>query len=199
MRRLLLSTGVLLALASIGVGILAFSAFGTSDLSSADVSVLKRARSADDQLPERVGDGPSSSQFTNVDEARLAQTTPDARLYVVPGNGGALCLVVAWQDSTGTNCGSPKSLDNGAIYLARPASSDTMDVWGIVADGVQEVGRVPVENNAFAFHGPASVSLPLKSDSELRQLYIGSLQGCSSQLRINLRDSRGRQRVASRA
>lgn len=176
MRRLLAPTVVLLALASIGVGILAFSASGTSDLSSANVSVLKRAKSADDQLPEQVVDGHSSSQFANVDEARLAQTTPDARLYVVPGERGALCLVVAWQDSTGTNCGSPESLDNGAIYLARPTPNDTMDVWGIVADGVHDVGGIPVVNNTFAFHGPTSASLPLRSGSELRQLYIGSLQ-----------------------
>lgn len=175
-RRLLVPTGTLLALACIGVRILAFSASGTSDLSSANVSVFKRAGSADDQLPEQVVDRPSASQLTNIDEARLAQTTPDARLYLVPGEGGALCLVVAWQDSTGTNCGSPESLDNGAIYLARPASNDTMDVWGIVADGVQDVGGIPVENNTFAFHGPASASLTLRSGSELRQLSIGSLQ-----------------------
>lgn len=98
-RRLLVPTGTLLALACIGVRILAFSASGTSDLSSANVSVFKRAGSADDQLPEQVVDRPSASQLTNIDEARLAQTTPDARLYLVPGEGGALCLVVAWQDS----------------------------------------------------------------------------------------------------
>jgi hypothetical protein len=51
-----------------------------------------------------------------------------------------------------------------------------MDVWGIVADGVDEVGGISVENNTFAFHGPTSASLPLRSGSELRQLYVGSLQ-----------------------
>lgn len=176
MRRVLVWMGALLSLACIGVGILAFSTSGTSDLSSANVSMLKRARSADDQLPEQVVGGRFVEPIRNVDEARLAQTTPDARLYVAPGEGRALCLVVVWQDSTGTNCGSPESLDNGAIYLVRPASNDTMDVWGIVADGVDEVGGIPVKNNTFAFHGPASASLPLTSGLELRQLYIGSLQ-----------------------
>ena len=176
-RRLLLQVSGLGVVVVTAIAIVAISASGTSNLTSGDVSILARPVTTADRLPASVLDSPLADQFANHgDGARLSQTSAEAEVFVVPGQDGSLCLVVAWSDATATNCGDPAALDNAAIYLARPVPNGQMDVWGIVANSVLTVGGMNATNNTFTFHGAESRALPLVTTDGTRELVIGSLE-----------------------
>lgn len=130
---------------------------------SGAVSLLSRPAAASDKLPaSALGSG--LRLLSSPAAARLARTEGTQIIYVAPGVGDTLCLIVrdSADRSTATDCADRTALVSGTIYISTPDPvSRTEDIVGLVSDGVRSVvdssGRSrSVAGNVFtaaAVHG----------------------------------------------
>lgn len=148
---------------------------GASALSDGGVSLLDRPASAADRLPPSVSQSAMARQL-DVESARLAQMLGASKQFVVRGkDDSVICQVIVATTSTIQSCGGSAMLNNGAIYLMTPHVGGTMDVYGIVGDGVIRVNRTRVHNNTFAFTGKASQTITLSTVSQTRPFSLGPI------------------------
>jgi len=105
------------------------------------VSILSRPAAASDRLPaSALGSG--IRFLSNPAAARLARIEGTRSIYVAPGTGGTVCLIVrdSADKSTTTDCADRTTLVSGTIYISTPdLVGRTEDIVGIVSDGVQSV------------------------------------------------------------
>lgn len=97
-------------------------------------------------------------------EAHVALRRGDLAYYVVvpPGPLDLICLIVKQSSRSVTTCADRSKLTpSSAIWISHPTGGDYYDLYGIVPDGVSEIGvgmaTAHVSNNAFLItHEPAS-------------------------------------------
>jgi hypothetical protein len=148
---------------------------GIGSFTGGSVSILERPASPADRLPERVLNSPfPDSQLNGVENARLAQIAFGRRVFVAPGKGNQVCLIVIFGDAVGATCGDRRALANIPIYLARPNGDGTQDVVGLVADGVTSVGDAGVTANTFAMNDAQSGMFEMHSAAGTRRVVIGA-------------------------
>ena len=167
--------------ALVAVAIAAFISPGADDaegigsFTGGTVSILERPATPADRLPERVLNSPfPETQLNGVENARLAQTASGRGVFVAPGKGDKMCLIVMFGDAVGATCGDRRALANIPIYLARPNGNGTQDVVGLVADGVTSVGDARVIANTFAMNDAQSGVFEMHSAAGSRSVVIGA-------------------------
>lgn len=137
---------------------------GTSKvIAGTGLSVLDRAASDGGQrLPPRLAQG-----GVEVDSVRLARRVDRRKVYAALGKRpGEACLVVenSADASTATACAARGLLRAGAIFLATPgATSGSVDLVALVADGVAEVSGSEVVSNVAVLDGHADGSIVLRN------------------------------------
>ena len=148
---------------------------GVGSFTSDAVSILQRPATAADRLPRRVISSPfTEGQLNGAENARFSQVASDRRIFVAPGKGDQVCLIVLFGDAVGATCGDRRALENIPIYLARPNGDGTQDVVGLVADGVTAVGDARVVANTFAIENAQSGMFEMHSAAGSRSVLIGA-------------------------
>jgi hypothetical protein len=130
----------------------------TPRLSNGELSALSRAPAAEDVLPANVLQLPIAQDFARPLVARRLATEGGRRIYAVRGRQKTTCLVVieSSDDATTVNCAGVAQ-ESGAVWQGTPQNDGTVDVVGIVGDGVAYAragdSRAQVENNVFILKG----------------------------------------------
>jgi hypothetical protein len=126
------------------------------------VSVLDRPQQAQDALPSKVLALPSAHQFAGTPRRSQVSGKGDY-LYVVPGKGGSLCLVVVKGQEVTTACAGRTLLLDQTIFVAERDEAGKINVFGIVDDSVVSVGNTKPSANTFVVYDLSSTALPLRT------------------------------------
>jgi hypothetical protein len=148
---------------------------GVDSFTDGTLSILERPATPADRLPDRVLRSPFPERHLNgVEHARFAQLTFGRRVFVAPGKGDQVCLIVMFPDTVGAPCGDRSALANIPIYLARPNNDGTQDIVGLVADGVTAIGDAPVIANTFVIDDARSGVFQMHSAAGSRSVVMGA-------------------------
>jgi hypothetical protein len=164
----------LLVAALVGVGVAIAAGFGAFN----GISAAQRPQTPADKIDPKLlaeinaaNKGRGGPGRLIPGSARLVRRLSNARIYAVATKDGQLCVLAARLlnnngkfDAAGMGCGSPltQSEPSTAATFARNESSPAIS-WGITLDSVTAVSfaagghevTVPVENNVWAYEGPA--------------------------------------------
>lgn len=159
------SRAVLAGLGLLAAGVAAGAAvFGANQASSAPderipVAALSRPATAADTLPQQVLNAPTVKRFTDPAAARLVYSEAGRRVFLVPGQGGALCQVLALGSGTNltvvTGCPSfPEVGDALPVMTYQPTEDSNVTAVAVVPDGF---ATVTAEGRSAAINSNAIV------------------------------------------
>jgi hypothetical protein len=182
-KRLLITASIPLAVA-IGALFFAIASPGRSaptfgaapPIGNGQVSVLNRAPTNADQLPQKVLDTPFVTHYADPAATRLAGTHGSEEIFITPGTNGTLCLIewTASDQTSASSCADRQLLNTGSIFLSSPNPDGTTSVVGVLADGYASVQTpnvaVDVHNNVFTLDEMQGTKLTLVSQNGQEQV-----------------------------